>query len=92
MAVERIQVEGIARLPAFSHATKAGGFVYVSGSLFIFPASILLVEGVSGVGPITRFDTSDIRFQIACEIKNYEAKNFLSIREARRQELISLIT
>ena len=45
MAVERIQVEGLARLPAFSHATKAGGFVYVSGTLGTEPDTLKLVEG-----------------------------------------------
>lgn len=31
--VERINIEGAARLPAFSHATSLGGFVFVSGTL-----------------------------------------------------------
>ena len=52
MAVERIQVEGLARLPAFSHATRAGGFVYVSGTLGTEPDSFRLVEG--GTGPETQ--------------------------------------
>jgi reactive intermediate/imine deaminase len=51
MSVERIQVEGLARLPAFSHATRAGGFVYVSGTLGTEPDSLTLVEG--GTGPQT---------------------------------------
>jgi 2-iminobutanoate/2-iminopropanoate deaminase len=52
MKVERIQVEGMARLPAFSHATRAGGFVYVSGTLGTEPGSFELVAG--GTGAQTR--------------------------------------
>ena len=49
--VERVQVDGMARLPAFSHATKAGGFVYVSGTLGTSPDGMELVPG--GTGPET---------------------------------------
>ncbi len=42
------------------------------------------LAGVSGVGPITRFDTTDHLVKIACEVKNYEAGKFLEPREARR--------
>ncbi len=31
-----------------------------------------LIKGVSGAGPITRFDASKFRTQFACEVKNYE--------------------
>lgn len=51
MTVERIQVDGLARLPAFSHATRAGGFVYVSGTLGTEPDSLTLAPG--GTGPET---------------------------------------
>ena len=29
-----------------------------------------LIKGVSGAGPITRFDASKFRTQFACEVKN----------------------
>ncbi len=45
-----------------------------------------LIEGVSGVGPITRFDTSDYLIKIACEIKGFDAVEVLGVREARRQD------
>jgi len=45
------------------------------------------VEGVSAVGPITRFDASDFMVQIACEVKNFNPRDFMSAREARRRDL-----
>lgn len=47
----RVNVQGLARLPAFSHAVVAGDFIYVSGTLGVKPKSMELVEG--GIGPET---------------------------------------
>lgn len=49
--MERIVVEGLARLPSFSHAVVAGDHVYVSGSLGTVGNGIELVAG--GTGPET---------------------------------------
>jgi 2-iminobutanoate/2-iminopropanoate deaminase len=49
--VERIVVDGLARLPSFSHAVVAGDTIYVSGSLGTLPGSMELAEG--GTGPET---------------------------------------
>jgi 2-iminobutanoate/2-iminopropanoate deaminase len=49
--VEHVVLPDVARLPAFSHATIAGHFVFVSGTLGTRPASLELVAG--GVGPET---------------------------------------
>ncbi len=49
MKPKRVNVEGLARLPAFSHAVVAGDFIYVSGTLGVKPNSMELVEG--GTGP-----------------------------------------
>jgi 2-iminobutanoate/2-iminopropanoate deaminase len=51
MPSNRVYVEGLARLPAFSHATVAGDFIFVSGTLGSKPNSMELVEG--GVGAQT---------------------------------------
>ena len=51
MSVKRINAEGLARLPAFCHATIAGDFIYVSGTLGTRPNQLKLVEG--GTGPET---------------------------------------
>lgn len=45
-----------------------------------------LVEGVSGAGPITLFDASDFLVRFACEVKDYDPTDFLTHREARRQD------
>jgi 2-iminobutanoate/2-iminopropanoate deaminase len=41
----RVNVEGIARLPAFCHAVIAGDHVYVSGMLGAADGELALVEG-----------------------------------------------
>ena len=51
MKPRRVNAEGLARLPAFSHAVVAGDFIYVSGTLGVKPNSMDLVEG--GIGPQT---------------------------------------
>ena len=33
MSIKRVNVDGLMKLPAFSHAVVAGDFIYVSGSL-----------------------------------------------------------
>jgi len=45
-----------------------------------------LKNGVSGAGPITRFDASLFRTQFACEVKNFEVGDFIHRREARRMD------
>ena len=49
--MEKVVVEGLARVPSFSHAVIAGDFVHVAGSLGTVGDSTDLVEG--GVGPET---------------------------------------
>ena len=51
MNLRKVNVDGLARLPAFSHAVVAGDFIYVSGTLGVKPKSMDLVEG--GTGPET---------------------------------------
>jgi len=48
MALERITVDGLARLPAFCHAVKAGDFIFVSGTLGTRPGTMELVKGGTG--------------------------------------------
>ena len=48
---ERINLDALGRLPAFSHATRVGDQIFVSGTLGTKPQTIELVEG--GVGPET---------------------------------------
>ena len=45
-----------------------------------------LVEGVSGAGPISLFDPSDLLVQVACEVKGFDPEQFMDAREARRRD------
>src|SRR5262245_17478614 len=42
-----------------------------------------LVEGVSGVGPITHFDTSDYSTRLAAEVKGFEPEQYMDRKTAR---------
>lgn len=46
-----------------------------------------LLKGVSGAGPITRFDASNFRTQFACEVKNYEPTEYFDRKEVRKMDL-----
>jgi 3-oxoacyl-[acyl-carrier-protein] synthase II len=43
-----------------------------------------LINGVSGAKPITLFDAAKFKTRFACEIKGFEATNFLDRKEARK--------
>jgi 2-iminobutanoate/2-iminopropanoate deaminase len=49
--VKALNVEGLGRLPAFSHATVVGHLIFVSGTLGTLPGSFELAAG--GMGPQT---------------------------------------
>ncbi len=44
------------------------------------------IRGVSGVGPITQFDTSGFAVQIACEVKNFVPERYIDPKEVRRRD------
>ena len=46
-----------------------------------------LVNGVSGAGPITHFDTSNFKTKFACEVKGFKANDHLDRKEARKMDL-----
>jgi len=43
-----------------------------------------LLNGVSGAAPITGFDTEKFKTKFACELKNFNAEDFLEKKEARK--------
>ena len=43
-----------------------------------------LVEGRSGAGPITHFDTTDFKTKFACEVKGYDVNNYFDRKEGRK--------
>jgi len=49
-----------------------------------------LQNGASGADMITRFDTENFKTKFACEVKNFEAKDFMDRKEVRRNDLYSI--
>ena len=45
-----------------------------------------LDEGVSGAGPITRFDAAKFKTRFACEVKNFNPQDFMNIKEVRKTD------
>ncbi len=43
-----------------------------------------LLAGHSGAGKITQFDSTDIPFNIACEVKDFDPKQYMDHKQARR--------
>ena len=41
-------------------------------------------EGKVGIGPITKFDTTDYKVKIAAEVKDFNAKEVLGFKQAKR--------
>ncbi len=48
-----------------------------------------LVKGVSGAGPITKFDPEKFKTKFACEIKDYDPNNYFDRKEARKMDLFT---
>ena len=45
-----------------------------------------LLAGQSGAGPITRFDTTEFSTKIACEVTDFDGRELLGKKEARRYD------
>lgn len=45
-----------------------------------------ILNGVSGVGPITLFNPSNLLVKIACEVKNFNPELYMPNKEARRRD------
>jgi 3-oxoacyl-[acyl-carrier-protein] synthase II len=50
------------------------------------PAWQNVLAGVSGVGPITRFDASALPTRIAAEVKDFNAADWMPVKETRRSD------
>ncbi len=46
-----------------------------------------LKKGMSGAAPITHFDASQFKTQFACEVKGFNASNYMDRKEARKMDL-----
>ncbi len=51
-----------------------------------------VTNGVSGVGPITLFDSSPLLVHIAAEVKGFDPANFMDAKEARRRDRFEQLT
>ena len=49
-----------------------------------------LLDGVSGAGPITRFDSTHFKTQFACEVKDFTPTDFLDRKEARKLDMYAV--
>ncbi|MBP7495386.1 MAG: beta-ketoacyl-ACP synthase II [Spirochaetales bacterium] len=70
--------------------------IVVTGLGAITPLGLNVTEtwkgirsNVSGVGPITRFDPSQLATKIAAEVKGFDPKNFMDGKEARKMDRFS---
>jgi 3-oxoacyl-[acyl-carrier-protein] synthase II len=45
-----------------------------------------VIEGYSGVGPITLFEAGDMQVKIACEVSDFIPEEYMDPREARRRD------
>jgi 3-oxoacyl-[acyl-carrier-protein] synthase II len=48
-----------------------------------------LIKGVSGAGPITRFDPEKFKTRFACEVKDYDPLNYFDRKEVRKMDLFT---
>ena len=46
-------------------------------------------EGKTGFAEITHFDASEYKAKLAAEVKDFDAKNYMDVKEAKRMELFS---
>lgn len=53
----------------------------------IDPVWAKVCEGISGVGPITRFDTTDFDTKIAAEIKGFRSEDFLEPKDIKKMDI-----
>lgn len=46
-----------------------------------------VVNGVSGAAPITHFDASKFKTRFACEVKNFNAADYMDLKESKKMDL-----
>ncbi|UOR04002.1 beta-ketoacyl-ACP synthase II [Hymenobacter aerilatus] len=75
MSLRRVVVTGIGAITPLGSTAPA----YWEG----------LAQGVSGAGPITRFDASKFKTRFACEVKNYNPDDYFDRKEGRKMDLFT---
>lgn len=64
--------------------TGLGALTPIGNTIPVFWDSLL--KGVSGAAPITGFDASKFKTQFACELKGFNAEDFLDKKEVRKAD------
>lgn len=72
MGIKRVVVTGLGALTPIGNSVEE----YWNG----------LTNGVSGAAPITYFDASKFKTRFACELKNFDVKEHLDRKEARKMD------
>ena len=75
MEIKRVVVTGLGALTPIGNTVEQ----YWDG----------LINGVSGADPITYFDASKFKTRFACELKNFDVKDFIDRKEARKMDRFS---
>jgi len=73
MAKKRVVITGIGAITPVGHN--------------VFDTWNSLVNGISGVGLVTHFDTSALPVHIAAEVKNYKAEDYFDLKEVKKLDL-----
>jgi 3-oxoacyl-[acyl-carrier-protein] synthase II len=68
--------------------------VVITGVGFVLPQGIgidavwkKICEGVSGIGPITKFDTTGFETRIAAEVKDFRPEDFIEPKELKKMDI-----
>jgi 3-oxoacyl-[acyl-carrier-protein] synthase II len=48
-----------------------------------------ITAGKSGAGPITKFDSSKFKTRFACEVKDFDATQYIDKKELRKYDLFT---
>lgn len=48
-----------------------------------------MVNGVSGIGPITKFDTTDYKAKLDAEVKNFNVRDYMDKQESMKADLFT---
>ena len=68
--------------------TGLGALTPIGNNVYDFWNNLL--KGVSGAGPITRFDPKQFKTQFACEVKDFTPTDFLDRKEARKLDMYTI--
>lgn len=83
----KINVERCVRMKKRVVVTGMGAITPIGNSVESFWAGVK--ENQVGIGPITKFDTSEYKNKLAAEVKDFNPKEYMDFKAAKRMELFS---